>query len=72
MRRRRIGDAIRLLGVAAMIVIAAFATYLEWTGRLDMALLPYFFAFSVYCVIDIVAMIVEGGRDVFKRRPTRS
>ena len=31
-----------------MIVTALLATYLEWTGALDIALLPYFMAFTAF------------------------
>jgi hypothetical protein len=64
--RHRIADAIRLLGVAVMIVIALAATYLEWTGTLDIALLPYFMAFAAFCVANIVATLLEMGRGSLK------
>jgi hypothetical protein len=70
--RHRVAEAVRLLGVALMIVIAAAATYLEWAGSLDMALLPYFLAFSVFCVAHIIAMVIENGRNFLGRKHKRT
>ena len=70
--RHRIADAIRLLGVALMIIIAALATSLEWVGILDIALLPYFLAFAAYCVADIVAEVIGNGPDLLRGTHTRT
>ncbi len=70
--RRRLADSIRLAGVAMMMIIAILATYLEVSGTLDLALLPYFLAFASYCEADIVAVVIASDRNLFAHKHPRA